>query len=228
MKRKASKAKEKRMLEIASIEWKSKEVPIELVTHTEKNYKIKTELGKARLQTSLKMFGIAGNVIVNLPANGKKTFPLIDGNSRLVELKEAGKKKVSISYPSRRLTEKEFKEMSAMFDFAKAGEVDDKEIEKDFGDNKDWWERWGKEMPAAMRERLETMGKKAKVDVASLAFPGGKAPKGVEVNDIRMVQLFFNAKQEKRFRDLEEKYAEKIKATDTTDFVMKSLNKLYK
>lgn len=225
---KNSKAKEKRMLEIASIEWKSKEVPIDLVTHTEKNYKIKTELGRARLQTSLKMFGIAGNVIVNLPANGKKTYPLIDGNSRLIELKEAGKKKVSISYPSRRLTEKEFKEMSAMFDFAKAGEVDDKEIEKDFGDNSDWWNRWAKEMPAAMREKLETMGKKGKVDTAALAFPSGKAPKGVEINDIQMVNLFFSVKQEKWFRQMEEKYAAKYKAESTTDFVFNVLKKFLK
>jgi hypothetical protein len=217
---KNSKAKEK---------WKTKEVPVDMVTHTEKNYKIKTELGKARLQTSLKMFGIAGNVIVNLPHKGKSTYPLIDGNSRLIELKEAGKKRVSISYPSRRLTEKEFKEMSAMFDFAKAGEVDDKEIEKDFGDSADFWDRWGKEMPLEMRERLETMGKKSKVDTNELAFPGKKGKQtAVEINDIQMVNLFFSTSQEEWFRKIEEKHAEKLKAESTTDFVLKSLKKLYK
>jgi len=47
------------------ISWTPKLVNVADVKPTEKNYKIKTDIGKERLQLSLKMFGLAGTVVVN-------------------------------------------------------------------------------------------------------------------------------------------------------------------
>lgn len=214
-------SKTKVALKLAKIKWLVKEVPIGRVTPTEKNYKLKTELGEERLRMSLSLFGLAGTVVTNAP-DPKGNFNLIDGNSRRVDAIEAGEKTLNISYPNRRLTPKEFKEMSAMYDYAKAGEVDMDRIEKDLGTTSDFFKRWSREIPMHL---LNNMG--AKANVKDLQFPDRKKKNGeIESNDIVMVQLFFNTKQEAEFRKIEEKLAKRYKVDNTTMVVLKALRSI--
>lgn len=199
------------------ITWSSKLVEVSKIKGTPTNYKIKSDLGKERLQTSLKAFGLAGNVVCN------SDLTLVDGNSRLEDAKEKGLKKIWVSVPSRKLSPREFLEFSALFDFAKAGEVDMERIEKDLGSKEEFFEKWGLEVPMHL---LEGMGKGAAV-VAGKAKKGevldSEAPK---IADIKMVQLFFNSQQEKEFRVIEEKLAKKFKTDNVTDTVFKALKSI--
>ena len=203
-----------------AITWKTKLVNVADVKPTPNNYKIKTDIGKARLQLSLKKFGLAGALVVNTD------LTLIDGNSRLVEAKEKKQKKIEVSMPSRKLTPKEFTEMSAMFDFAVAGTVDMERIEKDLGTKEDFYKAWGLTMP------MELLAKIGKVDAAQVEYPDSKTVtkgnKEEPVNDIRMVNLFFKTKEEIEFRKMEEKFAKKFKTSDTTMTVFKALQHLNK
>lgn len=219
-----TKKKTKIALRLAKIKWKTREVPISKVTPTEKNYKIKTDIGRARLQQSLKLYGLAGAVVTNAP-DPKGNYSLVDGNSRREDAIEAGEKTLAVSYPSRKLTPKEFKEMSAMFDYAVAGDIDMKSIEADLGKTSDFYKRWNMEVPM---ELLKNMGKNVKTE--EFAFPGKKNGKvsEQESTDIQMVNLFFSVAQEKWFRSMEDKHARKINAESTTEFVLKSLKKLYR
>ncbi len=195
------------------------------VQPTEKNYKIKSDLGRERLQHSIKSFGMAGVVVCNWVGKvGDKTkLMLIDGNSRLQEAKEAGDKTIQVSVPDRKLTPQEFKEMSAMIDFAKAGEVDMERIQQDLGGKEDFYKAWGMQVPMEM---LAKMGKNANVEKLEYPEEGkGAAP---EVSDIRMVQLFFSDKQEVEFRKIEEKLKKKWKLNNTTDTVFKAFKLLGK
>lgn len=201
---------------IGNIKWRAKDVPIVDILPTPKNYKIKNDLGLQRLQTSLADFGIAGAVIVNPAPKGK--WVLIDGNSRLQELKDAKQKTVSISYPNRVLSPKEFVNMCKLFDLAKAGDVDIKEIEAE-GTTADYFKKFGLEVPMHL---LSNMG--AKRNVKELEFPGskkeGKQVK-MEVNDIMQVNLFFTTKQEEEFRKLADKLGKKYKTDNVTLIVLK-------
>lgn len=212
------------------IEWKSVRVAVDSINPTPKNYKIRTDLGKERLQQSLKAFGIAGNVVCNY-AKKKGRYDLIDGNSRWEEEKDKGTKMMWISVPSRVLTPKEYQEMSAMFDFAKAGEVDTERINADLGTTKDWFDKWGIEMSF---EDLEKMGSKA--NLRDLEYPEegkgnvakkkGKGGEDAEMVDTKLVQLFFTDKQEAEFRKIEEKAKKKFKINNTTDVVFKAMKLL--
>lgn len=227
---------------IAPIKWKTKEVNVSEVAFTPNNYKIKTDLGKERLQTSLNKFGLAGTAVVNpfttaemkklgVPDLKGKKYVLIDGNSRMTEAVENGWKKITVSYPAKPLSLKDFTEMSAMFDFAKAGDVDTDRILGDIGKTDDFYAAWGLE--PSMVSRVEKMGAKAQIG-KDLEYPEegngaaskGKAAKAPEVSDVRMVQLFFSEKQEAEFRKMEEKGLKKFKVNNTTDFVYASLKSL--
>lgn len=238
----AAKNAAKQSKKIAPIQWRGKDVLVSEIAFTPNNYKIKTDLGKERLQTSLNKFGLASSVVVNpfSPAEMKKLgvtdikgkkYILVDGNSRMTEAIENGLKKISISYPAKALSVKDFTEMSAMFDFAKAGEVDTDRILGDIGKTDDFYAAWGLEPD--MVKTVEKMGAKANIS-KDLEYPeegegaakskkNGKAP---EVSDMRMVQLFFNEKQEAEFRKWEDKGLKKFKVSNTTDFVYAALKSL--
>lgn len=141
------------------ITWESKKVLVSSIDPSPTNYKIKTDVGRERLRHSLKQFGLAGNAICNY-SNKKGRYVLVDGNSRL-EQAQGRDKWMWISLPSRRLSDKEFKEMCAMFDFAVAGTVDVERIEKDLGTTKQFYEKWGMLMPTAL---LSKIGKTAQVN----------------------------------------------------------------
>lgn len=205
---------------IKPITWAPKKVEVKAIKATPNNYKIKTDLGKERLQQSLKMFGLAGTVIVNTD------LTLIDGNSRLIEAKEAGEKYMYVSMPSRKLTPKEFQEMSAMYDYAKAGEVDIERIEGELGTTEDFFKKWGMTVPMHLLDKLGN--KSVNVEDLSLSSNVKKNKEQIvgDVSDIRMVNLFFSAKQEAEFRKIEEKLMKKFKTSNTTDTVFKALKSI--
>jgi DNA modification methylase len=157
------------------IKWKSKLVRVADIDPTPKNYKIANALGKERLQLSLKKFGLAGNVVLNYGTKGR--WVLIDGNSRLIEAKAGKEKMIWASIPNKPLNAKEFKEMSAMFDYAKAGDVDEDAIKQDLGTSKDFFNQWGMQVPASMLDKLganakavmeEKVEKESKVESVNL------------------------------------------------------------
>jgi len=203
------------------IKWKTREAEIKYIKPTPNNYKIKTALGAERLKHTLKTFGLAGAVVCNW--GGKfgdmKNLVLVDGNSRVEQETAAGTKILDVSLPDRILTPKEFKEFSAMIDFAKAGEVDMDRIEKDLGTSTDWYDKYKLEAPMYL---LNKLGKNA---------PKVKPTKDVEETvhveiDERSVQLFYTIKQEAEFRRMETKLAAKLKTVSTSDTIFKALKKL--
>lgn len=173
-------------------------------------------MGTERFKTSLKNFGLAGNVVCNTD------MVLIDGNSRLVEAKEKGLKKIWVSLPSRKLGPQEFLEMSSLFDFAKSGDVDIERVEKEIFKTKDIYAKWG--MPVPM-ELLNGMGANAKIKPKD--FPGG-ADVVVEEVDLKMVQLFFSTKEEIEFRRIEEVLKKRLRTDNTTELVLKVFRKFEK
>jgi hypothetical protein len=188
--------------------WKTKEVLVKDIKPTPNNYKIKTELGRSRLTNSLNKFGLASTVVVNTD------LCLIDGNSRVEQAKERGIKKIEVSFPNRKLTSKEFSEMSRMYDFAKAGEVDLDRIKQDHGSAVKFYEEWGLEVPLQL---LDKLGANTVVERAK-----GKdiVEKDVVEDVVFKVELFFDQKEEKLFRKLEEQHAKKLKTKSTTDTVL--------
>jgi len=201
---------------MAKISWKPVLVEVKKIKATPNNYKIKTDLGKARLNESLSKFGLAGTVVVNTD------LVLIDGNSRLVEEKEKGSKKIWCSMPNRKLTPKEFKEMSAMFDFAKAGEVDTERITKELGTSKDFFEAWGLDMPVELKGRLEKLGANQKIERVISNKIVEEKPVILKEEEF-LINLFYNQKEEALFRKLEEKAAKKLKSKSTSETVFKVL-----
>lgn len=209
------------------IKWSPKEINLVDTSPTPNNYKIKTDLGKERLSMSMALFGNASTVIVNAKEKGK--YPIIDGNSRCEEEKELGTKKIWVMVPNRKLSPKEYKEMSAMFDYAKAGEVDIDRIRQDLGTSKQWYEKWKDEMPLHMLDKVKGLGKNASpLPKASMEYPD--VPDAVSTGEMTvMVNLFFTAKQEEQFRKMEEKLAKKWKKTEsTTDRVFEAFKQLTK
>ena len=228
---------------IAAIKWGPKEISISEIAYTPNNYKIKTDLGSERLDTTLSKFGMAGTAIVNpfSPADMKKLgvadikgkkYVLIDGNSRVAKAIENGDKKIWVSIPNKPFNIKDFTEFSAMFDFAKAGEVDIDRILGDLGKTEQFYAAYGLEPD--MMAKVEQMGAKANIakeleyadEGDGKAGPGKKNGKVPEQSDIRMVQLFFSEKQEEQFRKWEDKGLKIFKVENTTDFVCAALKSL--
>jgi len=205
-----------------TIQWISKEVLVSSIAPTPGNYKIKTDMGKARFLASIKSFGRAGTVVCNYVGKfGDITkLVLIDGNSRLEQAKDNRETKIWASLPSRLLTASEFKEMSAIFDLAKAGDVDMNRIEKELGTTKSFFEKYGLEVPM---EKLSTMGNMAKNSKDEKNSPD--TPVLIE-SDEYPVTLYFNKKQEAEFRKIEEKLKVRYKTVSTSDTVLKALRKL--
>lgn len=191
------------------ITWTSVLKPIEWVKKTPNNFKIKNALGFERFKTSVKNFGRAGNVVCNLDGT------IVDGNSRWEDAKEKGEKKIWCSIPNRLLKPREFDEMSALFDFAVAGDVDIERIEKELFKTKDIYAKWGMPVPMNL---LDSMGANAKIRAKDVPI---KPLDIEEPNDQRMVQLFFNIKQEAEFRKMEEVLMKRLKTNSTTETVLK-------
>lgn len=142
------------------IVWTPKKVLLTLVDDAPENFKIQTDLGRARLKKSLELFGLANTMTCNY-SKKKGRYDLIDGHSRKEKEKKDKTKWVWISLPSRRLSDKEFREMLAMLDFARAGEVDVERIERDLGTSKQFFDKWKMLVPTRV---LDSIGKTAKVN----------------------------------------------------------------
>lgn len=202
--------------------WNSKKVKVASIDPTPVNYKIKTELGRERLRASLSKFGIAGTVICNRGSGGRYT--LIDGNSRVEEARANKVKVIEVSVPNRSLTLKEFKEMSAMLDFAKAGEVDIERIEKDLGKTKDFYKAWGLDVPLHL---VADIGRGSSVGTVipetKRSAKDQKAVKEVQQSEMRLVQLTFTEKEEREFRTIEAKLIKLWGTSSTMETTLKAM-----
>lgn len=202
--------------------WMSIEVSPSNIKFTENNFKIKTDLGRKRLQASLKSFGLASNVVCNWigKVGDVKKLVLIDGNSRLEEAIANKLKSIWVSVPDKKLSDSEYKEFCAMYDFASAGTVDMNRIEEELGTTKAFFDKYGLEVPM---EKLDQLGARsgkgpALKDTKEITPP-------VEIDEYP-VTLFFNKKQEAEFRKIEERLKVKLKTISTSDTVLKALRKL--
>lgn len=198
-----------------TIKWKVVQVDVSKIKPTPNNYKLKTEDGTARFNTSIESYGLAGSVILNAD------FTLIDGNTRLEKAKEMKLKKIDASMPDRKLTPKEFKEFSAMYDMAKAGEVDILRIKEELGDTKEWFAKWGFELPDKHLKEPEAKNTK----VITARFNTGRA--GAEIETVRITLLFKNGQAEDFIRLAESMY-KTLKVDNVTDFSIAAAKKLKK
>ncbi len=113
------------------ITWSLKQVNASEVKPNPNNPKKQNAKGLSRLKKSLKKFGTVFDGICNAD------LTLIDGHSRL---QESGSQILKVFVPSRQLTEKEYLEMNAIFDAAKAGDLDNAILEETFED--DFFQEW--------------------------------------------------------------------------------------
>lgn len=110
------------------ITWEPKKVKVKDLIDNPKNPKILNEKGRSRLQKTLAKYGLAGTIICNTD------LTIIDGHSRRKELEDGGQQEVWVSVPSRKLTDKEYKEFNAVIDLARAGDPDTMMIEEIIGE----------------------------------------------------------------------------------------------
>lgn len=113
------------------ITWSLKEVRASELKPNPNNPKQRDARGFKRLQKSLNKFGKVYDGIANADLS------IIDGHSRF-ELNSDDIVRVFV--PSRQLDEKEYNEMNAIFDIAKAGETDQQILEENFDD--EFFEEW--------------------------------------------------------------------------------------
>jgi len=197
-----------------TIKWKVVQVDVSKIKPTPNNYKLRTEDGSARFNTSVESYGLAGSVILNAD------FTLIDGNTRLEKAKEMKLKKIDASMPDRKLTPKEFKEFSAMYDMARAGEVDIMRIKNELGDTGSFFKKWGFELPDKHLEEPE-----AKHTTASKEIHPKKID--AEIETVRITLLFKNGQAEEFIRLAESMY-KALKVDNVTDFNIAAAKRLKK
>lgn len=193
-----------------NITWKTYVKPLTWLKPTPINYKLAVDDGSERLNQSMKKFGFAGSLIANLDGT------IINGNSRKAKLLKEGNKTCEVSLPSRKLTPKETQGFAAIFDFARAGEVDLASIKKDFGTTKGFLEMYGLDMPAAAVKNLQEL-EKAKIN--SNAKRSSKAKAEVIVS--KPLTLVFTASEHAEFIAIAESLYSTFKCDNITDFLMK-------
>lgn len=192
------------------ITWKNIQVEVSKIKPTPNNFKLKTEDGTARFKTSVKDYGLAGSVILNAD------FTLIDGNTRVEEAKERGIKKVWASMPDRKLTPKEFNEFSAMYDMARAGEVDVLRIKQELGTTDNFFKKWGFELPKASLDKLAQLE-------ANEAVVNPTSSRKIDAKEItlRQITLLFTVKEAEEYIRIAESLYSKFKVDNITDLSMK-------
>ena len=215
------------------IEWYSVQARVADIAPTEKNYKIRTALGRERLATSLKQFGLAGNCVCNWTGKMGDTHKLmlVDGNSRLEQAVEQGLKKIWVSVPDRKLSAREFLEMSAMFDMAVAGEVDQERIHGDLGTTKQWYEKWNLAVPKQLLDKLgaaQMKNYKQEKAAKKASSTARKITDDKNLNDIVMVQLLFTQHESQSFREMEAKLAKRFSTKTTMQTVLAAFKQALK
>lgn len=198
------------------ITWKNILVEVAKIKPTPNNYKLKTEDGLERFKTSMKEFGLAGSVILNTD------MTLIDGNTRWEQAKKEKHKKIWASIPSRLLTPKEFKEFSAMYDYARAGEVDILRIKNEMGDTKSFFKKWGLQMPTEVLENLAEMEKADGKVIATTK----SLEKVQSKDDSKPLTLLFTVEENNTVLKKAESLYSKYKVDNITDLVYKIFTKV--
>lgn len=201
-----------------TIKWKNIEVPISKIKPTPNNFKIKSEEGTKRFETSVSNYGLAGAVILN------SDFTLIDGNTRVDKARELGHTKIWASMPNRKLLWQEFQEFVAMYDLARAGDVDLIEIKKQLGATKDFFKRWGIEIPEEALSRLDEMEKNENV-----ISPTEKVVKGVQVTQdttLQPISLIFTTQEAARYIKMAEGLYERFGVFNVTELSMEILKSI--
>jgi hypothetical protein len=193
------------------IKWKAIEVLVAKIKPTPNNFKLKTEDGSARFKTSVDQYGLAGSVILNAD------YTLIDGNTRVEKAKELGHKKIWASMPDRKLTPKEFTEFAAMYDMARAGEVDINRIKEELGTTSAFFKKWGMDIPMSAEKALE------KLEAAEGSIKPNENGKKVEAKEIslRPISLLFTAEQSEEFIRIAESLYVRFKTDNVTDLALK-------
>lgn len=199
---------------VKTIKWKAIEVEVSKIKPTPNNFKLKTEDGTARFKTSVESYGLAGTVILN------SDFTLIHGNTRVDKAKELGQKKIWASMPDRKLTLKEFTEFAAMYDMARAGEVDILRIKEELGTTDSFFKKWGMDVPEVALAKLAEMEEKEAV-----VNPTGSRKIAEEAKEIplRPITLLFTAEEAKRYLEMAELLYKIFKVDNVTDLSMKVL-----
>lgn len=194
------------------IKWKAVEVEVAKIKPTPNNFKLKTEEGLSRFRTSVEAYGLAGVVILNTD------LTLIDGNTRIERAKELGQKKVWASIPDRKLTSKEFTEFAAMFDYARAGEVDVKRIQDELGTTKSFFEKWGMELPELALKNLAKLEKEEAVINPTQVRKIADEKKEIQT---RPITLLFTVPEAAEYLELCEQLYAPMKTNNVTDTTMK-------
>lgn len=111
-----------------ALTWEPRRIDLRELKENPDNPKLLNEKGRDRLQKLLSKFGLAGTLIANTD------MTIIDGHKRRQQLLSEGITHAFVSFPSRKLTEKEYKELNSLFDLAKAGDPDMMMIEETLGE----------------------------------------------------------------------------------------------
>jgi hypothetical protein len=198
------------------IKWTVKEVLVSQVKPAPTNYKLKFDEGMKRFATSVESYGLAGAIILNTD------YTLIDGHTRLEKAKEMGLKKIAASMPDRKLTPKEFTEFLAMYDMARAGEVDMLRIKEELGTTESFFKKWGLELPETALSKLAELEKNEKViNPTSLRA----TPETVET---ARITLLFTPEEAEEYLRLSEKLYKHFKVDNVTDLALKVVKHLSK
>jgi len=195
-----------------TIQWSVIKIDISKIKPTPNNFKLKTEDGTARFKASVDSYGLAGAVILNAD------YTLIDGNTRVEKAREMGIKKIDASIPNRKLTPKEFSEFSAMYDMARAGEVDVLRIKEELGDTAAFFKKWGFDMPQVALAKLAEMEKNEKVINPTAARK--IADEAKEIETARITLLFTPPEAEEYIKICESLYKQ-FKTDNVTDLSLK-------
>jgi hypothetical protein len=197
------------------IKWKTIEVQVSKIKPTPNNFKLKTEVGTVRFKTSVDNFGLAGAVILN------SDFTIIDGNTRVEKAKELGYAKIWASIPDRKLTPKEFTEFAAMYDVAKAGEVDMARIKSELGTTDSFFEKWGLEIPTKAMDKLKTLETTKIVKTT----PSKPKPEKKE-SSLRPISLQFTSEEANEYLNIAESMYQKFGVDNVTDLSLKAIKQL--
>jgi len=196
---------------MATIKWKVIEVEVARIKPTPNNFKLKTEEGSARFKTSVDNYGLAGSVIINMD------YTLIDGNTRCEQAKAMGMKKIFASIPNRKLTSKEFTEFAAIYDMARAGEVDMKRIKDELGTTASFFKKWGIEMPTVALNKLAALEMQNNIITPN----SGKSKEKEKILDSRQLTLVYTSEEAKQVLAIAESLFAKLKVDNLSDAVLK-------
>jgi hypothetical protein len=195
------------------ITWKITKVEVSKIKPTPNNYKLKTEEGLSRFRKSIEKFGLAGTVILNTD------LTLIDGNTRWEDAKAKKLKFINATIPDRKLTPKEFVEFSAMYDAARAGEVDITRIKNELGTSDQFFKDWGFTMPPKAVEALKKLEENEPITPRTV---NGKQVKPEELATSKLTLMFTKAEADEYLRIAESLYTI-FKVDNVTDLSLAAL-----